>query len=201
MIDRLYVARGDRTAGPFSAAQLRGLASAGRIRPTDAVWREGAIDKVGGRREGEKPVSVSPDPGAGEGADALRACEPSPADGCRPRVPPPRPRRIRRPRRSNRPGIRAKSAQNRWPSKPPPSPPPPLLYSKPSPRLPRPSNPDGEAKAPRPPPQPAQEAAGGRAEGGRHPEPGRCGPCSTEKSVRSAASRTAAEAACVLATG
>lgn len=45
MIDRLYVARGDRTSGPFSAAQLRGLAAAGRIRATDTVWREGAIDK------------------------------------------------------------------------------------------------------------------------------------------------------------
>ena len=45
MIDRLYLARGDRTCGPFSASQLRGLAAAGRIRLTDSVWREGAIER------------------------------------------------------------------------------------------------------------------------------------------------------------
>ena len=44
MIDRLYLARGDRTCGPYSSAQLRGLAAAGQIRPTDSVWREGAIE-------------------------------------------------------------------------------------------------------------------------------------------------------------
>ncbi len=87
MIDRLYVARGDRTAGPFSAAQLRGLAAAGRIRPTDAVWREGAIDKA---VDAAKVKTLFPSPPTlahGEGADSLRACEPSspsPADGRRP---------------------------------------------------------------------------------------------------------------------
>src|SRR5262245_49721869 len=41
MVDRLYVTRGSKTFGPFSAAQLRQLASAGRLRPTDGIRREG----------------------------------------------------------------------------------------------------------------------------------------------------------------
>ncbi len=45
MIDRLYVARGDKTFGPFSAVQLRGLAATGRLRLTDTVWRYGAMEK------------------------------------------------------------------------------------------------------------------------------------------------------------
>ncbi len=45
MIDRLYVARGDETFGPFSAARLRELAATGRLRLTDTVWRHGAMER------------------------------------------------------------------------------------------------------------------------------------------------------------
>ena len=41
MTTLLYVARDDKTFGPFSAAQLRRLAAAGKLRLTDTVWKEG----------------------------------------------------------------------------------------------------------------------------------------------------------------
>jgi hypothetical protein len=41
MVELLYVRRGARRFGPFSAAQLRQLATAGRLRATDTVWKEG----------------------------------------------------------------------------------------------------------------------------------------------------------------
>lgn len=37
---RYFYARGESQRGPFSAAQMRGLAAAGHIRPTDLVWKE-----------------------------------------------------------------------------------------------------------------------------------------------------------------
>jgi len=75
MIDRLYLGRGDRTSGPFSAAQLRGLAAAGRIRPTDAVWREGAIEKS---VDAAKVKNLFPSPQTLTQEGASEACEPTP---------------------------------------------------------------------------------------------------------------------------
>jgi len=85
MIDRLYVARGDRTSGPFSSAELRGLATAGRLRPTDTVWREGAIDKAVDAAK-VKNLFPSPQtlaPAESAGAQAPCAATPPPADACR----------------------------------------------------------------------------------------------------------------------
>src|SRR5262249_7593338 len=44
MADHWYYAQGGDKLGPFSARQLKDLAAAGRILPTDTVWKEG-IDK------------------------------------------------------------------------------------------------------------------------------------------------------------
>jgi GYF domain 2 len=41
MIEQIYVEQRGRKYGPFSATQLRALASAGKLRPTDNVWKEG----------------------------------------------------------------------------------------------------------------------------------------------------------------
>jgi hypothetical protein len=41
MADQLYLQRGDKRYGPFSSAQLKRLAAAGRLRPTDFVRRKG----------------------------------------------------------------------------------------------------------------------------------------------------------------
>jgi hypothetical protein len=41
MIDQFYVERGGKKYGPFSATQLKALASTGKLRPTDAVWKQG----------------------------------------------------------------------------------------------------------------------------------------------------------------
>jgi hypothetical protein len=41
MIQQIYVERSGRKFGPFSANQLKALASAGRLLPTDTVWKEG----------------------------------------------------------------------------------------------------------------------------------------------------------------
>jgi hypothetical protein len=41
MIEQIYVERSGRKFGPFSATQLKALARAGKLRPTDTVWKEG----------------------------------------------------------------------------------------------------------------------------------------------------------------
>ena len=46
MNDVLHVVRDGKWIGPFSTAQLRALATAGRLRPTDAVWKEGMAKAV-----------------------------------------------------------------------------------------------------------------------------------------------------------
>jgi hypothetical protein len=45
MAEQYYYAQDDVQFGPFSALQMRDLATAGRIRPTDLVWREGSSQK------------------------------------------------------------------------------------------------------------------------------------------------------------
>src|SRR4051794_10505612 len=78
MIDRLYVARGNQTSGPFSAAQLKGFAAAGRIRATDTVWREGAIDKSVDAAKVKNLFPSLPAPPHGEGGDGSRPPTPVP---------------------------------------------------------------------------------------------------------------------------
>jgi len=58
--------------------QLRGLAAAGRIRLTDTVWREGAIDKSVDAGKVKNLFPPPPAPAPGEGGDASEACEPTP---------------------------------------------------------------------------------------------------------------------------
>jgi hypothetical protein len=44
--DNWYVARGDEELGPFSIFDLKEMGVAGKIQPTDAVWREGMANRV-----------------------------------------------------------------------------------------------------------------------------------------------------------
>jgi hypothetical protein len=46
MAEQYYYSQDDVQFGPFSAIQMRDLATAGRIRPTDLVWREGSGQRV-----------------------------------------------------------------------------------------------------------------------------------------------------------
>jgi hypothetical protein len=46
MIDQFYVERSGKNYGPFSAIQLKTLASTGKLRPTDAVWKLGMVKAV-----------------------------------------------------------------------------------------------------------------------------------------------------------
>jgi hypothetical protein len=46
MVEQYYFSQGDTPFGPFSAAEMRDLAAAGRIRPTDPLWRAGTGNKV-----------------------------------------------------------------------------------------------------------------------------------------------------------
>jgi hypothetical protein len=80
MVDRLYVARGDRTFGPFSSAQLRGLAATGRLQLTDLLWREGTEKRVLASTVQNlfpAPQAREPLPDAGAGADEPPAPPPS----------------------------------------------------------------------------------------------------------------------------
>lgn len=49
MLKQFYVTRNNKRVGPFSGAQLRRFAAAGRLLPTDTVWKEGM----------EKPVPAA----------------------------------------------------------------------------------------------------------------------------------------------
>jgi hypothetical protein len=76
MVDQLYVARGCNTFGPFSAAQLQGLAAAGRIRSSDTVWRAGAMERA---VLAAKVRNLFPPAQAhGAGLAAPEACAPTP---------------------------------------------------------------------------------------------------------------------------
>ena len=46
MADQYYFSQDNASSGPFSAAEMRGLAAAGRLRPTDPVWKEGTGQSV-----------------------------------------------------------------------------------------------------------------------------------------------------------
>jgi hypothetical protein len=46
MAKKYFYAQGATQHGPYSAAQMRGLAAQGQIRPTDLVWREGKENRV-----------------------------------------------------------------------------------------------------------------------------------------------------------
>jgi hypothetical protein len=46
MADQYYFSQDNTPSGPFSAAEMRGLAAAGQIRPTDPVWKEGTEQSV-----------------------------------------------------------------------------------------------------------------------------------------------------------
>jgi hypothetical protein len=46
MADQWYYAQGGTTFGPFSAAQLKELAAAGKIQAQDGVWKEGMDRRV-----------------------------------------------------------------------------------------------------------------------------------------------------------
>jgi hypothetical protein len=46
MVEHYYFSQGGKEFGPFSAAELRKLAAAGRIQPADSVWREGTEQRV-----------------------------------------------------------------------------------------------------------------------------------------------------------
>jgi hypothetical protein len=46
MADQYYFSQDNTPSGPFSAAEMRRLAAAGRIRPTDPVWKEGTGQSV-----------------------------------------------------------------------------------------------------------------------------------------------------------
>jgi hypothetical protein len=55
--DNWYVARGDQELGPFSVFELKEMGEAGKIEPTDAVWREGMPNRVPATRvKGLLPV-------------------------------------------------------------------------------------------------------------------------------------------------
>ena len=79
MASQWYVARDKKKSGPFSSDQLNQLASAGRLLPTDRVWKEGMTSwvlasKVSGLFAS---VSISDDP-------TTTPVQPSPVSASRP---------------------------------------------------------------------------------------------------------------------
>jgi hypothetical protein len=81
MVEQLYVTRGNSRFGPFSAAQLRKLAVAGRLQLTDTLWKEGMDRPVlAAKVKNLFPASPSPATPADAGAPAGDGA-PTPAPG------------------------------------------------------------------------------------------------------------------------
>lgn len=79
-----YYAKGDKQSGPVSAADLKGMAQAGELAPTDKVWKEGMEEwKAAGTIKGlfpSPPASVRdrlPPPPLPASRDGGRPSEPS----------------------------------------------------------------------------------------------------------------------------
>jgi hypothetical protein len=78
--DLLFVGRGQRKFGPFSAVQLRALAASGQLHSTDAIWREGMAKAVlAARVKNLFPVPLAGDGAAAEAPQAPTAPVPSAA--------------------------------------------------------------------------------------------------------------------------
>jgi hypothetical protein len=57
--DNWYIARGDQELGPFSVFELKEMGVAGKIEPTDAVWKEGMPNRIPATRvKGLIPVET-----------------------------------------------------------------------------------------------------------------------------------------------
>src|SRR5262249_34612094 len=87
-----YVGRGAGRFGPFSAAQLRQLAAAGRLRATDTVWKEGMKKGVLAARVKNlfpAPATEAPPPSASAPGAGGTPSPPQPAGSF---PPPPAPR-------------------------------------------------------------------------------------------------------------
>ena len=90
MVELLYVGRGAGRFGPFSAAQLRQLAAAGRLRATDTVWKEGLTKGVLAARVKNlfpAPATEAPPPSASAPGASGTPSPPQPAGS----FPPPSP--------------------------------------------------------------------------------------------------------------
>lgn len=61
MSENWYIGRGDQQLGPFTVFELKELGMAGKVEPTDAVWREGMPNRVPATRvKGLLPVVDMP---------------------------------------------------------------------------------------------------------------------------------------------
>jgi hypothetical protein len=76
--DNWYIARGDQQLGPFTVFELKEMGMAGKVEPTDAVWREGMPSRVPATRvKGLLPTEPAADEmpatseAAGEDAPAM----------------------------------------------------------------------------------------------------------------------------------
>src|SRR5262245_39064103 len=59
MSENWYIGRGDQQLGPFTVFELKELGMAGKVEPTDAVWREGMPNRIPATRvKGLLPVAA-----------------------------------------------------------------------------------------------------------------------------------------------
>ena len=80
MATQYFFAHGDEQHGPYSGSELQELANAGKIQPTDVVWREGVGRRIPAWRVGNLfPGMQGPPPAEAPEAEAGAPPE-SPAD-------------------------------------------------------------------------------------------------------------------------
>jgi hypothetical protein len=64
MAEQYYFSQGNEEFGPYSAAQMRQLAAAGRIKPADLVWQSGTDRRVPAAKVGnlffDRPTAAPP---------------------------------------------------------------------------------------------------------------------------------------------
>jgi hypothetical protein len=91
MVEQFFFSQNDTSFGPFSAVEMRDLATAERIQPTDLVWRAGTEHKVLAGRvknlfaappaqpsEASTPEEVAPPPAPRRAALAVAGRRPEP---------------------------------------------------------------------------------------------------------------------------
>jgi hypothetical protein len=87
MSENWYIARGEQQLGPFTVFELKEMGMAGKVEPTDSVWKEGMANRVPATRVkgllatepvvGDKPVSAE---AAGESATSAEEEPPMTAE-------------------------------------------------------------------------------------------------------------------------
>jgi hypothetical protein len=84
MADQWYYGGAENKQGPFTGQQMRDMAAAGTIRPTDTIWKEGMAQGVPAQRVKNLFPTASPSVASAPASASTPATEPPPASSAPP---------------------------------------------------------------------------------------------------------------------